>query len=112
MRPSFTLSCLTLSLLLAAPDSIALAQQQSEIVLTFSGGFEPAEVRVPAGTKFTLRIDNKSSAAMEWESHALNREKVVAAGKSGKISIGPLAAGSYEFFDDFHPNIRGHLIAR
>jgi len=113
MRALPTLSWLTLSLLFVAPGSIAHAQQPPEIALTFSGAaFEPSEVPVPAGAKFTLRIDNKSAAAMEWESHALNREKVVAAGKSGKLSIGPLSAGSYEFFDDFHPKIRGHLIAR
>jgi hypothetical protein len=28
------------------------------------------------------------------------------------VFIGPLRAGRYEFFDDFHPSSRGHIVAK
>jgi hypothetical protein len=28
------------------------------------------------------------------------------------VFVGPLDPGSYEFFDDFHNDTRGHLIAK
>ena len=107
-------STLSLLLLLGASfPSAARADEPPEITVVFLGDrFEPAEVPVPAGAKFNLRVENKSAAPMEWESHTLHREKVVPAGTSAKILIGPLKAGSYEFLDDFHQKIRGHLVAR
>jgi Cupredoxin-like domain len=43
---------------------------------------------------------------------SLNREKVVPAGQSTVIYVGPLAPGTYAFFDDFHPSARGRLVAK
>ncbi len=104
---------LLLALLGTAVTVSARADDPPEIAIAFMGDrFEPAEVAVPANVKITLRIENKSAVSAEWESHALHREKVVAAGSSAKITVGPLKAGSYEFFDDFHPKIRGNLVAR
>lgn len=110
MRRRFAL--LLLPLLAIAP-SPGWAQDVPEIILTFLGDrFEPAEVIVPADVKFSLRVVNKSTISMEFESKALHREKVVPPGKEAKIFIGPVKAGTYEFFDDFHPKIRGNLVAR
>jgi len=107
------LPLLMFGLLGTAGASIALADDRPEIAVTFLGDrFEPADVSVPAGVKFLLRVENKSTMAMEWESAALQREKIVVAGKSAQILIGPLRAGSYEFLDDFHRTVRGHLVAR
>jgi hypothetical protein len=36
----------------------------------------------------------------------------VPAGQEVVIFIGPLRAGSYEFFDDLNPRARGHIVAR
>jgi Cupredoxin-like domain len=36
----------------------------------------------------------------------------VAAGQEITLYIGPLKPGSYEFFDDFNPSARGHVVAR
>jgi Cupredoxin-like domain len=108
LRPSLLL----LVLLGATQASAARAEDPPEIAVTFLGDrFEPTEISVPTAVKFALRVENKSTVSMEWESRALHREKIVPAGASAKISVGPLAAGSYEFFDDFHPKIRGHLVA-
>lgn len=74
--------------------------------------FEPAELEVPAGQKIELHIRNADAAASEFESAELHREKVVPAGQEVVIFIGPLRAGRYEFFDDFNPRSRGHVVAR
>ncbi|MGC1996058.1 MAG: cupredoxin domain-containing protein [Pseudolabrys sp.] len=39
-------------------------------------------------------------------------EKVVTGNGEGIIRIRPLAPGRYEFFDDFHPETRGALVAK
>jgi plastocyanin len=74
--------------------------------------FVPSELEVPAGQKIELIIKNERSAASEFESSDLRREKVVSGGQQISVYVGPLRAGTYEFFDDFHPQTRGHLIVR
>jgi hypothetical protein len=74
--------------------------------------FTPSEVPVPAGTKMQLVIKNEQTVNAEFESHSLHREKIVAAGAQITVPVGPLDAGSYEFFDDFHNATRGHLVAK
>jgi Cupredoxin-like domain len=59
-----------------------------------------------------LRVKNARKVAAEFESSELNREKVVPPGQSAVIYVGPLAPGSYAFFDDFHQSTRGRLIAK
>jgi len=74
--------------------------------------FSPAEVKVPAGKKVKLVVDNQDATAEEFESHGLNREKVIPAKARAVIFIGPLAPGKYEFFGDFHQDTaRGAVIA-
>src|SRR6266566_8242528 len=65
--------------------------------------FEPAELHVPAGKKIRIVIDNQDSTPEEFESHELNREKVVPANSTGIVFVGPLDAGTYPFFGDFNP---------
>lgn len=74
--------------------------------------FDQQELPVPAGQKIELHVRNADSAASEFESADLHREKLVPAGQEVVIFIGPLRAGSYEFFDDFNPRARGHIVAR
>ena len=72
----------------------------------------PAEVPVPAGVKVKLLVKNEQQMTAEFESNSLHREKIVAAGGQIIVLVGPLDPGSYEFFDDFHNETRGHLIAK
>lgn len=74
--------------------------------------FVPSKLEVPAGQKIELVIKNERSAASEFESSDLRREKVVSPGQQISVYVGPLRTGPYEFFDDFHPQTRGHLIVR
>ncbi len=92
---------LILSLLLIIP-AIALASE-NEIAITIKNHkFEPAEITVPAGKKIKLLIQNKDATPEEFESHELNREKVIAGNSSATIYIGPLSAGKYPFFGEFN----------
>ncbi len=74
--------------------------------------FEPSEVRVPAGKKVRLVVHNNDSTPEEFESHELNREKVIAPGSKVGIYVGPLAPGRYPFFGEFHQDTaRGVVVA-
>jgi plastocyanin len=74
--------------------------------------FVPQDVEIPTGTKVRLIVRNDGPGAAEFESTDLHREKVVAAGQQITVLLGPLDPGSYEFFDDFHPATRGHVVVK
>jgi hypothetical protein len=86
----------------AQPPQIAIALRDHQ--------FAPAEVTAPAGVKFELRVHNEQKTSAEFESSSLHREQVVTPGATITVYLGPLSVGSYEFFDDFHPATRGHLV--
>ena len=94
---------------LAAP---ALADDPVVTITLKDHQFTPSEVPVPAGTKVQLLVKNEQAVTAEFESHSLHREKIVTAGSQITVPVGPLDAGSYEFFDDFHSATRGHLVVK
>ena len=74
--------------------------------------FEPAEIRVPAGQKIKLVVHNQDATPEEFESHELNREKVIAPGAKATLYIGPLSPGRYPFVGEFHEKTaRGFVVA-
>ena len=100
---------LGLGLLAAAP-----ARAEDSFILSIKDHrFEPTEIEIPAGTKITLVVKNLDATPEEFESTDMRREKVVAGGQEITVYIGPLRAGRYEFFGDFHPDTaRGHIVAK
>lgn len=75
--------------------------------------FNPALLTVPAGRKIKLLIENQDAAPEEFESHALNREKVIAGHGKGTVYIGPLAPGRYPFVGEFNEaTARGEIVAQ
>jgi plastocyanin len=77
------------------------------------GHFEPALLEMPAGKKIQLVVKNEGPGAEEFESSDLNREKVVAPGKSITLYLGPLKEGTYSFFGDFHPSTaKGKIVVK
>jgi len=75
--------------------------------------FEPAEVRVPAGRKIKIVIENQDSTPEEFESHELNREKVIPPKSKVSVFIGPLAPGRYRFAGEFNAQTaKGVVVAR
>jgi plastocyanin len=74
--------------------------------------FEPAELRVPAGQRVKLVVHNQDSTAEEFESHSLNREKVIPGGSKATIYIGPLKPGRYDFFGEYNEaTAKGAVVA-
>ena len=74
--------------------------------------FWPAEFTVPANTRIKLLISNNDPTPEEFESYSLNREKVIMGNRSAVVFIGPLSAGQYPFFGEFHPKTaQGMVIA-
>jgi cupredoxin-like protein len=64
--------------------------------------FTPSEIKVPAGTKVKLVIDNQDATPEEFDSFPLNREKIVFANSKSIVFIGPLKPGRYEFMGEFN----------
>ena len=75
--------------------------------------YQPEELVVPAGKKIKLQIENKDITAEEFESFALNREKVIPAQGTTTLFIGPLEAGRYPFIGEFYEeSAHGVIIAK
>jgi len=75
--------------------------------------FLPAEVTIPAGRKVKLLVDNQDPTPEEFESHSLNREKVIAGKSKATIYIGPLSPGRYTFEGEFNSKTaQGVIIAQ
>lgn len=74
--------------------------------------FAPTELKIPAGQKVKLIVHNQDSTPEEFESHELNREKVIAGGAKATIYVGPLKPGRYPFFGEFNEKTaQGAIIA-
>lgn len=73
--------------------------------------YQPSELKVPAGTKFKIIVRNEDPTPEEFESMDFNREKIVLPNSTTTVYVGPLRAGSYGFFGDFHQDTaKGRLI--
>lgn len=99
-RPSLTL---TLAAMVAALGTQISAAAETEFLLVIKNHrFEPTELRVPAGERVKLVVHNQDATPEEFESHGLNREKLVPAGVKASIYIGPLKPGRYSFFGEYN----------
>ena len=88
----------------AADDEVALVIREHR--------FEPAEIKVRAGQKIKLLVHNQDASAEEFESHELNREKIIPGGARATIFIGPLKPGRYPFYGEFNEKTaQGAVIA-
>ena len=92
----------------------AAAADPPEFTLTIKDHkFEPAELTVPAGQKVKLKVVNADATPEEFESHELNREKVIPGNSTATINVGPLKPGEYPFFGEFNPKTaQGKLIVK
>lgn len=101
-------------LLLALLSGSALAADGKTYELVIKDHrFTPAELTVPAGQKLKLTVRNEDATPEEFESHDLRREKIIPGHSQTVIAIGPLKAGEYRFFGEFHEDsAQGKLIVR
>ena len=75
--------------------------------------FEPSELTIPANKKVKLIVENQDSTAEEFESHDLNREKIIAGGKSATIFLDSLKPGTYKYVGEFNEEkAKGTIIAK
>ncbi len=101
---------LTGVLAVAAVAAHAASMPQFRLVLK-DQRFQPATLKVPAKTKFKLLVTNDNTVPSEFESTDFNREKIVLPNSTITVFIGPLAKGTYKFYDDFHQSTKGTLVA-
>jgi hypothetical protein len=93
---ALAMAALTLS---AGP---AIAAEPEVLLVIRDHKFEPAELKVSANQRIKLVIHNQDRTPEEFESHALNREKVVPAQSKVTIYIGPLKPGRYAFVGEYN----------
>ncbi|MBV8209214.1 MAG: cupredoxin domain-containing protein [Burkholderiaceae bacterium] len=101
-----------LPVLLVAACAPALADDPEFTLQLREHRFTPSEVKVPAGAKVRLVIDNQDGTVEEFDSFALNREKLVFPNSKGTVFIGPLKPGRYEFMGEFNQSTaKGVVVA-
>jgi hypothetical protein len=90
----------------------ALAAEPEALLVIKNHRFEPAELKVPAGQRIKLTVHNQDPTPEEFESHSLNREKVIPGGAKATIYIGPLKPGKYGFFGEYNEKTaKGTVVA-
>jgi len=84
----------------------------SEYRLVIEGHqFQPDRLQIPAQERVQLVIENRDATPEEFESHDLRREKIVPSKSQVSLWVGPLPAGEYGFFGEFHQDTaQGQLI--
>ena len=113
MHRLFQTASLALSLGALIAGSAMAADMPSVELSIQNHRFTPAQVTIPAGRKVVLVVHNRDATPEEFESNEFNREKVILGGQSARIYVGPLKAGTYRFFGEFHPDsAQGVLVVK
>ena len=101
-----------LGLLMSTFAAAAIATDVELQLVIKNHRFEPSELKVPAGQRVKLVVDNRDDTPEEFDSHDLNREKLVPPGSKVTVFIGPLKPGRYAFFGEYHEaTAKGVVIA-
>lgn len=91
-----------LFLLLVLLQPLGALAEDYVVIIIKNHKFQPSEITIPAGKKMELIVDNQDATPEEFESHELNREKIIAGNSKARIFIGPLTPGRYPFFGEFN----------
>lgn len=112
MRRSSFLPLLAAGLVLSSVAGATRAAEPELLLVIRNHRFEPAELKVPAGQRVKLVVHNQDGTPEEFDSHSLNREKVIPAGAKATIYIGPLKPGRYAFVGEYNEaTAKGVVIA-
>lgn len=104
---------IALLVLMSVFSASAMAEVKQYTLTLRQHKFIPAQLTIPANTKVKLLVINEDATPEEFESHELNREKIVTGKGRITVFIGPLKAGKYPFFGEFHMDTaQGVLIAK
>jgi hypothetical protein len=83
----------------------AMADDPAPINVTIKDHrFAPAEIHVPVGKRTVLIVRNEDTTPEEFDSTALQIEKVIVGGTYATIRLHPLGPGRYPFMGEFHPD--------
>ncbi len=106
---SFLAAFATICLMTAARAEDSTAY---EIILK-NQAFVPAEIKVPAGTPFSLKVKNENDRPAEFESAGMKIEKIVAGHQEIVARVKALPRGTYEFVDEYQEDVaRGRIIVQ
>jgi hypothetical protein len=103
---------LGLTSLLALGRPVLAADEPTFSIEFKDGTVTPTRIEVPAKTRFKLELKNSGKTAAEFESNEMKKEKVLAPGTTSSLIIRTLDPGEYKFFDDFHQQAKGVLVAK
>ena len=110
MKRFFTAA--SVAALLAVSSTAALAAESFDIIIK-DHKFIPETLEVPAGKKIKLVVKNEDPTPEEFESHDLQREKIINGGSKGIVFIGPLEPGEYAYFGEFNMDTAlGTIVAK
>jgi plastocyanin len=112
-RVAATLAVLLIGCLLLVPSLLDAADDPSDVALVIENNrFQPEEIKVKAGASFVLVITNKDKKAEEFESKDLRIEKVIPAGKTVRLKMPALKAGTYSFVGEYNEKTaKGKIVA-
>lgn len=111
--PRRTLATLAVGVLLSTPAAAVLAEENVFELTIRNHRFEPETLTVPANTPLKLRVENTDPTPEEFESHMLNREKIIPGGAKVIIALDPLEPGYYPFVGEFNESTaKGVIIAQ
>lgn len=96
--------------------TVGLAAQAADTVtyeITLKGQtFTPAELKVPAGAAFIIRLKNENDAPAELESKEMKFEKIVAGHSTILARVQALPGGEFEYYDEYHEDTaRGTIVS-
>lgn len=92
-----------LVLVLAAAPKVPDAAEEPVFTLVIADHkFTPAEIEVPANTRFRILVKNQDKTAEEFESLDLKIERIIPGGREATFRVRALAPGTYKFFGEFH----------
>jgi len=98
-----TLAMAPLAALLPAA-SVRADDMTSFKVQMKDGAISPDRIEIESGKPFRIDVTNAGTGPAEFESSELHKEKVLMGGGTGSLIFRSLSAGTYVFFDDFHPD--------
>jgi hypothetical protein len=102
MQKPLALPAFALLIALAISRPVLAAGEPEFTLRIVNHRFEPSEITIPANTRVKLIVDNQDAEPEEFDSHKLNREKVIPGKSKATIFIGPLEPGRYPFMGEFH----------
>lgn len=113
MRKLAALCAVSLGVSFSGMATLAHADDLPTFKLEMNDGkLNPARIEVPAGKRVKIEVRNTGKGAAEFESVQLRKEKVLAPGADSFVVIAPLDPGEYKFFDDFHQQAQGVIVAK